>query len=328
MIDAPNPSFRHVELDIDIGADAKDWSAVQSAEKLKPVETELRRIEETINEVVQEMEYLRSREQKLRDTNESTNERVKWFAFGTMGMLVGLGVWQVVYLRAYFSLLSSEIVEIIVGKNPTVFRAHKDLLYATSPSFESRPVLWKRNEAGALQIRMTDRDAKSVGYVLRWIYEWKSNLTTDKSFSMRTLIDIWYAAEYFLLYDLMNIVMDAIKAKCRDSPITVSDFRQAKSAVTANENLEYFFRARLVYGLVSHDNAPTYREVVDELLSSGMEDEIAVLMDEMVHLARWGEIRDPAEKEGCAYHYHHLSQGDCKRDDGRPAKKRRIAYED
>lgn len=93
---------RHVELDVDIGADAKDWSAIQAGEKLKPIETELRRIEETINEVVTEMDYLRSREQKLRDTNESTNERVKWFAFGTMGMLVGLGVWQIVYLRAYF----------------------------------------------------------------------------------------------------------------------------------------------------------------------------------------------------------------------------------
>lgn len=96
-----NPS-RHVELDIDIGADAKDWSGIQAAEKLKPVEIELRRIEETVNDIVQEMEYLRTREQKLRDTNESTNERVKWFALGTMGMLVGLGAWQVVYLRAYF----------------------------------------------------------------------------------------------------------------------------------------------------------------------------------------------------------------------------------
>lgn len=66
------------------------------------METDLRRIEEMVAEIVNEMEYLRAREQKLRDTNESTNERVKWFAFGTMGMLVGLGVWQVVYLRAYF----------------------------------------------------------------------------------------------------------------------------------------------------------------------------------------------------------------------------------
>lgn len=101
----PNPS-RHVELDIDIGADAKDWSAIQAGEKLQPVETELRRIEEMVAEVVAELDYLRIREQKLRDTNESTNERVKWFAFGTMGMLVGLGAWQIVYLRAYFRYVS------------------------------------------------------------------------------------------------------------------------------------------------------------------------------------------------------------------------------
>ncbi|EHK96205.1 putative endoplasmic reticulum vesicle protein 25 [Glarea lozoyensis 74030] len=88
-----NP-FRHVELDIDIGADAKDWSAVQATEKLKPVETELRRIEEMVQEIVAEMDYLRSREQKLRDTNESTNNRVKWFAFSTMGDLPE-GVFQI-----------------------------------------------------------------------------------------------------------------------------------------------------------------------------------------------------------------------------------------
>lgn len=66
------------------------------------METELRRIEEMVQEIVAEMDYLRSREQKLRDTNESTNNRVKWFAFSTMGMLVALGAWQVIYLRAYF----------------------------------------------------------------------------------------------------------------------------------------------------------------------------------------------------------------------------------
>jgi len=94
--------YRSVELDIDIGADAKDWSAVQAAEKLKPVELDLKRIAEVAKEIVEEMNYLKEREMMLRDTNESTNERVKWFGIGTMGMLVALGVWQVVYLRAYF----------------------------------------------------------------------------------------------------------------------------------------------------------------------------------------------------------------------------------
>ncbi|KAA8893085.1 emp24/gp25L/p24 family/GOLD-domain-containing protein [Sphaerosporella brunnea] len=93
---------RSVELDVDIGADARDWNAIQAAEKLKPVEIELRRIEEVVSEIVNQMEYLRRREQKLRDTNESTNERVKYFAVAVMLTLVGLGAWQVFYLRAYF----------------------------------------------------------------------------------------------------------------------------------------------------------------------------------------------------------------------------------
>lgn len=66
------------------------------------MEADLKRISEVANEVVQEMDYLRTREMRLRDTNESTNERVKWFALGTMAMLVLLGGWQIVYLRAYF----------------------------------------------------------------------------------------------------------------------------------------------------------------------------------------------------------------------------------
>lgn len=91
-----------MELDVDIGADAKDWSAIQATEKLKPVEADLRRMEEMVSEVVGEMDYLRTREQKLRDTNESTNNRVKWFGFCTTFILIVLWVWQILYLRAYF----------------------------------------------------------------------------------------------------------------------------------------------------------------------------------------------------------------------------------
>lgn len=87
---------------MDIGADARDWGQVAAQERLKPVEAEVRRVEEQVEEVVRQMEYLREREMRLRNTNESTNERVKWFAVGSMAVLVGLGAWQIVYLRAYF----------------------------------------------------------------------------------------------------------------------------------------------------------------------------------------------------------------------------------
>ncbi|KAG6017348.1 vesicle coat component [Claviceps citrina] len=98
----PNPASRRVELDVDIGADAKDWNAIQATEKLKPVEAELRHVEELTAEIVRDMEYLRHREQKLRDTNESTNNRVKWFGVTTTWILIGLWAWQIMYLRAYF----------------------------------------------------------------------------------------------------------------------------------------------------------------------------------------------------------------------------------
>ncbi|KAL2757896.1 hypothetical protein ACRALDRAFT_1040051 [Sodiomyces alcalophilus JCM 7366] len=95
-------AFVEVELDIDIGADAKDWAAIQATEKLKPVEAEVRRIEELVTEITNEMDYLKGREHKLRDTNESTNNRVKWFGFCTTFVLLGLWAWQIMYLRAYF----------------------------------------------------------------------------------------------------------------------------------------------------------------------------------------------------------------------------------
>ncbi len=70
-----------------------------------------------MEEIVGEMDYLRHREVKLRDTNESTNTRVKWFGFGTTFLLIGLWAWQIMYLRAYFrydppapSLMSASVL--------------------------------------------------------------------------------------------------------------------------------------------------------------------------------------------------------------------------
>jgi hypothetical protein len=93
---------KNVELDVEIGANARDWNAVQAAEKLKPTELELRRIEELTDEVVRELEYLKVREARLRNTNESTNRRVKMFSVGVILSLLALGAWQIYYLRTYF----------------------------------------------------------------------------------------------------------------------------------------------------------------------------------------------------------------------------------
>ncbi|UZJ57134.1 hypothetical protein CBS101457_006454 [Exobasidium rhododendri] len=91
-----------IELDVDIGADAVDYNAIANQESLSGLETEMRKLEAIAGEVVNEMDYLKKRESKMRDTNESTNRRVENTAWLTVLALIGLGLWQVVHLRNFF----------------------------------------------------------------------------------------------------------------------------------------------------------------------------------------------------------------------------------
>lgn len=93
---------RNVEVDIESGSQARDWNMIQATEKLKPLEIELRKIEELTDEIVDELNYLKAREERLRNTNESTNRRVKNFSIIVILVLVSLGLWQVNYLKNYF----------------------------------------------------------------------------------------------------------------------------------------------------------------------------------------------------------------------------------
>ncbi|RHZ43932.1 hypothetical protein Glove_801g10 [Diversispora epigaea] len=98
-----NPQYhRTIDLDVDVGAEAIDYNQLVKSEKLKPMEAELRKLEQVVQEIVDEMEYLRSREARMRDTNESTNERVQWFSLGTVFIFILLGGWQIIYLKKYF----------------------------------------------------------------------------------------------------------------------------------------------------------------------------------------------------------------------------------
>ncbi|KAI8053972.1 emp24/gp25L/p24 family/GOLD-domain-containing protein [Syncephalis plumigaleata] len=94
--------FRRIEMHLDVGADAIDYDTIAKREKLKPMEVELRRLEKMVEEIVDDIEYLKRREAKMRDTNESTNERVQWFNILSIIALIGLGLWQLVYLRQFF----------------------------------------------------------------------------------------------------------------------------------------------------------------------------------------------------------------------------------
>lgn len=64
------PSYkRNIEFQISVGAEAADIKKIANAEKLSPLELELRKLETVVKEIVDEMNYLKNREARLRDTN-------------------------------------------------------------------------------------------------------------------------------------------------------------------------------------------------------------------------------------------------------------------
>lgn len=71
---------------------------------MKPIEVELRRIEDIVTEIVHDMEYLKVREQNMRNTNESTNDRVKGFAILTSKFVL---FWNILTGRSCVAWIDS-----------------------------------------------------------------------------------------------------------------------------------------------------------------------------------------------------------------------------
>ncbi|TFY74465.1 hypothetical protein EWM64_g9546 [Hericium alpestre] len=88
---------RIIDLDVDIGADAVDYNAIANQESLSGLETEMRKLEGIVKEIVDELGRV-----STVVITASTNARVQSFAWFTLASLLGLGVWQIFHLRAFF----------------------------------------------------------------------------------------------------------------------------------------------------------------------------------------------------------------------------------
>uniref|UniRef100_U5EYG5 Putative emp24/gp25l/p24 family of membrane trafficking n=1 Tax=Corethrella appendiculata TaxID=1370023 RepID=U5EYG5_9DIPT len=95
-------NLQEISLDIKKGIETKSYEGIGEAAKLKPLEVDLKRLEDLSDAIVQDFALMRKREEEMRDTNESTNTRVLFFSVFSMCCLLGLATWQVLYLRRYF----------------------------------------------------------------------------------------------------------------------------------------------------------------------------------------------------------------------------------
>ncbi|CAO3619727.1 unnamed protein product [Cunninghamella echinulata] len=99
----PNSQYvREVELEVNVGTEAKTIEEITKNKHLPNLEEQTRVLEAMVDDILNEMNYLKGREARMRNTNESTNDRVKWFSLLSLFTLISLGVWQILYLRSYF----------------------------------------------------------------------------------------------------------------------------------------------------------------------------------------------------------------------------------
>ena len=93
---------RTIAFDLKTGTDTHDYAKVASEEHLKPMEVNLRVMEDIVRSVHGEYVYYKERETEMRDTNEHMNTRVTWATIITMMIIVFFALWQVRHLKHYF----------------------------------------------------------------------------------------------------------------------------------------------------------------------------------------------------------------------------------
>uniref|UniRef100_A0A6G1SPT6 Transmembrane emp24 domain-containing protein bai n=1 Tax=Aceria tosichella TaxID=561515 RepID=A0A6G1SPT6_9ACAR len=92
---------REVNLDVRLGVEAKQYDSA-TTDKLQKLETDLTKLEDLTNSVIEDFAHLKRRESEMQDTNASTSNRIFWQTLISMLVVLGLAGWQVLYLRQFF----------------------------------------------------------------------------------------------------------------------------------------------------------------------------------------------------------------------------------
>ncbi|KAJ9450136.1 Transmembrane emp24 domain-containing protein bai [Diplonema papillatum] len=93
---------REITFQLLEGAQAQDYDQIAKIEHLKPIEVNLRMMEDTVKAIHAEYQYFKEREFDMRDTSESTNSRAMWITLTSMVSFFLFGVWQVSHMKKYF----------------------------------------------------------------------------------------------------------------------------------------------------------------------------------------------------------------------------------
>lgn len=90
-----------VYVDYYTGVEAKKYgTALDNA--MPDIEMYLMKVEDMSNAIINDFAHLKHRNSEMNDTTESTNRRLFYQTVTSVIILVALGTWQVIYMRAFF----------------------------------------------------------------------------------------------------------------------------------------------------------------------------------------------------------------------------------
>ena len=80
-----------------------DPSKKVAAEELPQLEVQLKLAEDALNQISNEIDFARRQESLLREAGERTSTRIQWFSILSIAVLLVTSIWQIVYLRRFFT---------------------------------------------------------------------------------------------------------------------------------------------------------------------------------------------------------------------------------
>jgi hypothetical protein len=97
-----SPEKETVSLKIVSGVAANDFSDLPTSKELHKSASVVGNIKTKLSEITESLQTLRARDEELRKTNDTIYSRVWGYSFCSLGLLIGLGVFQLVYLKIFF----------------------------------------------------------------------------------------------------------------------------------------------------------------------------------------------------------------------------------
>ncbi|CBH14859.1 cytosolic coat protein, putative [Trypanosoma equiperdum] len=93
---------RSVSVDFRLGSGKNDYANLTGKEKLRPIEVELRVLEDAVRSLHTECLYYREKEAEMRNANESVIAKVAFCAAAIITFFIIFSLWEMWHLKRYF----------------------------------------------------------------------------------------------------------------------------------------------------------------------------------------------------------------------------------